>query len=82
MATYREADIAGPCGECRLLVINAWGRIDKTQDSLSGRRISETWFVIDARMVPRLNLVELATRQQEVKKSRFIAVAGPVAARI
>lgn len=30
-------------------------------------------------MVARLTLVEIATRQQEIKKSRFIAVAGPVA---
>jgi uncharacterized YigZ family protein len=30
-------------------------------------------------MVPRLTLVEIAIRQQEIKKSRFTAVAGPIA---
>lgn len=35
--------------------------------------------MIDERMVARLTLVELAIRQQEIKKSRFKAVAGPVA---
>ena len=33
----------------------------------------------DERMVERLTLVELAIRRQEIKKSRFIAIAGPVA---
>lgn len=35
--------------------------------------------MIDERMVARLTLVEPAASQQEIKKSRFIAVAGPVA---
>jgi len=35
--------------------------------------------MIDERMVARLTLVELAIREQEIRKSRFIAVAGPVA---
>ncbi|WP_332812666.1 YigZ family protein, partial [Sphingomonas sp.] len=30
-------------------------------------------------MVARLALVEIAIRQQEIKKSRFTAVAGPIA---
>ncbi len=35
--------------------------------------------MICGRMVARLTLVEIASRQQEIKKSRFAAVAGPIA---
>ncbi|MDQ0512643.1 IMPACT family protein [Ancylobacter amanitiformis] len=35
--------------------------------------------MIDERMDARFTLVELALRQQEIKKSRFVAIAGPVA---
>jgi maleylacetoacetate isomerase len=45
----------------------------------SGRGRLGTELMIDERMVVRLILVELAIRRQEIKKSRFIAVAGPVA---
>ncbi|WP_018390377.1 YigZ family protein [Ancylobacter sp. FA202] len=33
----------------------------------------------DERMVERLTLVDLTIRRQEIKKSRFVAIAGPVA---
>ena len=35
--------------------------------------------VICGRMVARFTLVETAIRQQEIRKSRFVAVAGPIA---
>ncbi len=35
--------------------------------------------MICGRMVARFTLVETAIRQQEIKKSRFVAVAGPIA---
>ncbi|MGO4404809.1 YigZ family protein [Bosea sp. RAF48] len=35
--------------------------------------------MLHGRMVARFTLVELTTAQQEIKKSRFIAAAGPVA---
>ena len=35
--------------------------------------------MLDRRMITRLTLVELTTARQEIKKSRFLALAGPVA---
>lgn len=47
--------------------------------SSEGLRRSGAEIVIDGPMVTRLTLVQHATAQQEIKKSRFIAFAGPVA---